>query len=272
MHTLERFARGMRHAPLLRRLDGLWDLIRPLYDGFLRATRGRRGLVRVINGTDEVRIDVGQRNLGERYEPEVWRRIMTAVRSGDTVADVGAFVGLYSIAIAKRIGEQGKVVAFEPDATNSSMLRRNIELNGVAGLIEVHQAAVGPKKGEVAFASAGIESHVLPSGRPGQRVPVVALDDVFSARPVHILKIDVEGFEDKVLLGARRLLADPRLRPRAVFIEVHPFAWGEVEVSAASLLSTLAACGYRVRTLAGEPISKLENWGEIIAEPEDRNR
>jgi FkbM family methyltransferase len=137
--------------------------------------------------------------------------LLHLLRPEDTFVDVGANVGSYTILASKVCGARS--VAFEPDPTAAAYLRRNIELNGLEGLTSVHQMALGAEGGELRF-SLGLDTmnHADPAeGTPVQVVPVQPLDDVEGlTRPV-MIKLDVEGFEDRVLAGARRVLASPSL-------------------------------------------------------------
>ena len=130
MNKIERFCVRMRHHPLIENSPA-WNLIRPGYNLFMECLAGRSGLERNLNGTDPIRVAPCWRGLPEWYEPAVWRRFMAQVRQGDTVADVGAFLGVYAIAAAKRVGPRGSVVALEPDPANFKWLRRHVALNHV---------------------------------------------------------------------------------------------------------------------------------------------
>jgi len=96
-------------------------------------------------------------------------------------------------------------------------------------------------------------------------VDVVTLDRAFVGKRVDVLKIDVEGYGEMVLRGANNLLRTPSLRPRAVFIEVHPWAWASLNTESDSLLRLLNEAGYRVETLDGVPVRSIEQYGEIVA-------
>lgn len=98
------------------------------------------------------------------------------------------------------------------------------------------------------------------------RVRVTTLDDEFPTQRVDLIKVDVEGFEEKVLRGGTRLLKDPSRAPRALYIEVHPFAWKDVRTGSDSLLRLLRDCGYQVTTLEGQPVDFIDSYGEIVAE------
>jgi FkbM family methyltransferase len=215
------------------------------------------GLQRVVNGTDVIRLMPEYRFVGENYEPDVWKRIMDDVRIGDVVVDVGANVGLYAIALAKRVGDSGKVHAFEPDPANFRALDRHCSLNRVTARVVLYQVAVAGTDGRVAFeAGRGPESHIG-GGALVSEVDAVRLDSVFVQDHIDILKIDVEGFEEEVLKGASELLGDRARGPRIIYVEVHPFAWGEVGTTSETLLRLLADYGYRIEDLSDKVITVL---------------
>jgi Met-10+ like-protein len=120
----------VRHCQVFRRADVLWDITRPFYDRTL-ALVARHGLQRNMNGSDLLRVHSSCRGVQENYEPEVWSQLLNSLQPGDFVVDVGAHIGLYSVAMATRVGPQGKVYACEPDASNRKFLVEHIRLNGL---------------------------------------------------------------------------------------------------------------------------------------------
>ena len=264
VHTFERCCVALRHSRVLRNAHPLWNLLRRPYSSLL-SVMARNGLERVINGTDSVRVLPELRAIGGTYEPEVWNHLMGEVRPGDTIVDVGAHCGLYSIAFAQRTGDIGRVHAFEPDRANFARLEAQCRMNGIAGRVALYQVAVADRDGSVGFvAGQGSESHV--GAEVGnQRVDCVCLDSVFRDRPVDLIKIDVEGFEECVLHGATSLLKSDRRAPRLLCIEVHPYAWSAVGTTSESLLALLIACGYTVHDLLGRPVSRVTAYGAILA-------
>jgi FkbM family methyltransferase len=202
----------------------------------------------------------------EHYEPEVWRHMMSEVRAGDCVADVGAFIGLYAVALAVRVGETGSVLAFEPDIDNYAVLAEHCRLNGVLDRVELIGAAVGDSDDWVSFEGGnGSESRVSGSGSHACVVQSVRLDSIFAERRLDILKVDVEGFEGAVLRGANGLLDDVDRRPRVIFIEMHPYAWSASGTSGAELLAFLRQRGYRVSDTSGVSLNDVTSYGEVVA-------
>ncbi len=268
IRKLDRAVRGVRHGRLEDKM-WLWDRVRPAYKLGL-SVFARKGLVRVVNGTDRLRVAPRFGVLPETYEPELWTHLMDGLRPGDTVADVGANVGLYSVAAAQRVGPSGRVSAFEPDAENFEGLRENVALNGVRDRVEVLGAAVGATDGTAQFAAGrGLESRITTSVGAGEPVELMCLDSVFADRRVDVVKIDVEGFEAEVIKGATGLLRDPQRRPRRIYIEVHPSARAEYGFDDTTLLTELTTAGYQVRNLAGEEVDRVEELGWVVASPRD---
>jgi FkbM family methyltransferase len=266
MKTFEKISTWFRHLSPLEQADWLWDSVRPTYQ---RAVIhfGRNGLERIINGSDRILISPEARGVSEEYERDVWRALMAELSSGDTFVDVGAFIGLYTIAVGLRLRGSGRVVAFEPDSHNFSLLQKHVRLNGLEDQVDLQQAAVSNQDGRGCFLADGSpKARLISLDREHTRtVEVITLDRAFSGRRIDILKIDVEGYEEMVLRGADSLLHAPALRPRAVFIEVHPYAWPIVGTTSESLLRLLNEAGYLAETIHGQLVNKIEHYGEIVA-------
>lgn len=230
---------------MLERAGPAWDLMRPAYDAVLaRAFAG--GLARMINGTEPLRLPARCRNVPVVYEPAVWAALLDTVRPGDTFVDVGANVGLYAVAGARRV-RPGRVIAFEPDATNAELLRRTVTLNQVGDVVEVRQIALGRERGELPFRSAQQQSRFDADG--SETVPMSTLDDEIGGC-VDVLKIDVEGFEGEVIDGAANILSDATRRPRAIFLETHAAVLAARGLEEALILDQLERTGYRITELS----------------------
>lgn len=266
MNVVEQVSIRLRHSPALARAAWFWNAVRPVYNKSIEVF-GRHGLERNINGTDRVLISPQFRNVPEVYEPETWTQIRNEIRPGDSVADVGAYIGLYTVAFAHMVGPSGKVYAFEPNATNCESLKQHLALNQVKDRVELIRAAVGDAEGTVAFdGSTGIQGHVSTTvTSQTEEVPCLKLDTFFEGRAIDVLKIDVEGYEELVLRGAQELLMSPKRKPRAIFIEVHPYAWPEIGTTSTSLLELLNRYHYQVFDLEGKPVFEIRCYGEIIA-------
>jgi FkbM family methyltransferase len=144
---------------------------------------------------------------------------------GGVFVDVGANVGTYAMVLARHVGTGGKVIAIEPHPVTHARLAFNRAASGFSQVVLV-AAAAGPSDGELLIETDGDNlgaSHIVSGERAGNaiRVPSLRLqrilDDSGVSR-VDALKIDVEGFEDRVLTGFFRE-APQALWPRAIVIE-----------------------------------------------------
>jgi FkbM family methyltransferase len=171
------------------------------------------------------------------------------VKRGDVVWDVGANIGLFSMAAAQLAGPSGFVLAIEPDIWLASLIGRSAQLRQNRHLnLRVLAAAVSESVGvaTLVIAVRGRASNALeipgPRSQAGgirmrQLTPTVSLDSLIeSQRSPRILKIDVEGAEVMVLRGARRLLA-----------EIRPIVYCEVgEENAEQVTELLTSTGYKL--------------------------
>lgn len=133
-----------------------------------------------------------------------------------TFLEVGAHVGYYSIRMAKLYG---KVIAVEPNPQSIECLKKNIELNNVEN-IEIIPVACGEKEEvkPIGLMEGGTSFYRV--NAPTINVTVKKLDQIVAH--ADIVKIDVEGWEEKVVNGARELIS--RSRP-IIFIEHHEFEY-----------------------------------------------
>jgi FkbM family methyltransferase len=140
---------------------------------------------------------------------------------GATFIDVGANVGIYAIALAKHVGDTGRVVAIEPHPVSSARLAFNASASDLKNLTLV-RAAAADIDGELMIATDAENlgaSHISMTG--GLKVPAHRLLTILQdakITQVDALKIDVEGYEDRVLTGFFRD-APQTLWPRAIAIE-----------------------------------------------------
>lgn len=177
---------------------------------------------------------------GEFAESE--NRIMTrVVRAGDAVVDVGANIGTVTLPLARRVGPNGRVHAFEPQRIVFQHLCANLALNGLAN-VEAHWAALGAAA-EMAripaldpAATANFGGVRLATEGAGEPVPMTTLDDL-ALTACALIKLDVEGMEIEVLKGAERTVA--RHRP-AIYFEAKS---GD---NTRQCIAWLQACHYRL--------------------------
>jgi len=138
------------------------------------------------------------------FFPKVWRFLWLHegeydnekihLRSGEVVSDIGACMGVFSVLAGLAVGETGRVYAFEPLEKYASVLKANITLNGLRNVTAVEKA-LGDSSGTVRM-----EGITIVDGTGN--IPVTTIDAFVREQGIEridFLKMDVEGFERKVL-------------------------------------------------------------------------
>lgn len=158
---------------------------------------------------------------GGDLEPGTRIFLSRALQPGNTFVDVGANLGIMTLAAAKAVGGKGKIIAFEPFERTKRYLERTIWANGLKEIVTIHQAAVSDHAGTHEFFVGPTCGHnsLFPledNGTPGTatsgagttvQVKLVRLDEVIpQGLPVHLLKIDAEGAELEVLESASKII------------------------------------------------------------------
>jgi FkbM family methyltransferase len=178
------------------------------------------------------------------------------VRPGSTVLDIGANIGAHTLRLAKLVGDDGKVFAFEPTLYAFQKLTRNLALNdALSARVMALQAFLGPRSG--GFAPTAIPSawplghedelHAKHFGKSmsTEGAATTSVDDFVEANAIpriDFVKLDVDGFECDVLEGAQAMLR----RDRPTFVmEIAPYVLAERGASLERLLKYLVPLGYR---------------------------
>jgi FkbM family methyltransferase len=211
--------------------------------------------------------DVARRGV---YEPQVIRAVQTFVDHGFSFVDVGANLGLHTVAagLSRRSPGQ-RFFAFEPEPRSFLLLERNCRVNKL-GFVEAHRAAVGSREGSTnLFVSTTYNQghHSLVQHSKEVRVatcPVKTLDAFFLSGedrlegPV-LVKIDVEGTEPDVLAGGLRWLKQtPSL---AVICEIFPGLLEHTGRTASDVIGLLQQIGCDQFLITGD--SSEEPWRRV---------
>lgn len=151
--------------------------------------------------------------------------ILALTRPGDHVLDLGANIGFHTLALARAVGADGRVTSVEPQRYCFQLLCANVTVNQLPQ-VQCLRAAVGDAPGTCAVpVTAPTARHnagatvVSLTGGDGQTdtVPLVTVDSLALPR-CDLIKVDTEGFEDRVVQGGLATLT--RFRP-VLYIEVH---------------------------------------------------
>jgi FkbM family methyltransferase len=202
-------------------------------------------------------------------EPGTLAWIRSEVGPGDVFYDIGANIGVYSIVAAERVGEAGKVIAFEPHGPNFVRLLENIALNGLEDRVVPCNFALHGEEGFLPFAYVSTETgssgsqfgspaHSQEQERKTKLVELKygeTLDHLLASgkfpTPTHV-KIDVDGNEYLILRGMGQLLGSTT-RPRSIQVEINPH-------EKAQILSLMTEHGYAL-----EDMHYSEFGAELIA-------
>lgn len=160
-------------------------------------------------------------------DPKVTWVCRKIIQRGDTVLDIGANIGVTTVAMASMVGARGKVHSFEPNPQLQLMLRQVIEHNRFVN-VTLHSMALGPADSEMELrvprSNLGMGSLVR-HGNPDDAIYTVLvrrLSDIVAReriKAIRMIKIDVEGFEADVFNGAQEVLRE--IQPEAILFELN---------------------------------------------------
>ncbi len=187
------------------------------------------------------------------YKEPVVAYLRSEIKGGDIVLDVGANIGLFSCLMATLVGPSGKVFAFEPDPGNLTLLKKNIEENGLQNIVRIVPAAASDAPGKLKFAQSGVHGAIVndsagSASREGEiEVKAVRIDDILSTAQisfVNLVKMDIIGSESKALKGMRRTIEkNPNLKIISAFCPAFLTRTGS---GAMAYLEELAAASFTV--------------------------
>lgn len=208
---------------------------------------------------DEATLSINVPDMYERKEYFLHKEFVP--RRDWIVMDIGAYVGIFSLYASRAVGNKGLVISFEPNPLAYYWLVNNIKLNKANNIV-AFPVALGDVCGKMQLyvakenieASSLIAEHVLqnPAGRYTISekfcVPITTLDQFLEenehcmgklVKNLDLVKIDVEGYELKVLKGAEKTLKEGLIR--RLVIEVHVD-----QVSTEDVIKCLEKYGFRI--------------------------
>ncbi|RYD42539.1 MAG: FkbM family methyltransferase [Verrucomicrobiaceae bacterium] len=213
------------------------------------------------------------------YEPEVAKLLDRHLPRQRDVLDVGANIGLFSVKCASLL-HANKVVAVEPTPNALGRLRKNIARNGFEARIEVFAGVASDKEGTVdinfipgkeEYSTVGNLAHPSVAGLSTTSVKVEALplDAIVSRYNIDpgFIKIDVEGMEHLVLVGASETL---RTKRPIVMCELCDPLLQANGSSAAAILSVFSSADYTILNADNAAaVPGASSYGNIICFPKE---
>lgn len=162
------------------------------------------GSVKVLLDSPEDHIQRHIKQTKEFYEIDLLGELFHRALPGMQFIDVGANIGNHSLFLSGIVGLKG--YAFEPSRDNYHRLSRNIDINKLSDKVIAINAAVGAENGYAELISSGNNNTGQAKFvKSASGVEMVSLDNMTFER-VDFLKIDVEGYEVKVIEGAARTI------------------------------------------------------------------
>ncbi len=144
-------------------------------------------------------------NTGKPYEIEMLEDMLQRTKENDLILDIGTNIGNHAICLA---ANGRKVCGFEANPKMFELAQVNVALNQLQNRVQIHCCGISDKEERAAF---GAE---IPSNFGAMRLQQIQdggiichrLDDFNFNEPIAMIKIDIEGMEDKALRGAKNLI------------------------------------------------------------------
>ncbi len=212
--------------------------------------------------------------LLDAYERSETTFIASVVRSGDHVVDAGANIGFHTMHMAKLVGPEGRVDAFEPLPYLADALEASIRENRFEDRIGLHRLALDERAGALPIRHAPRTANFggghfapnepVPPNHADVLVATDRLDDVLAGRPCRFIKIDVEGAEPRIIRGATATL---RNHQPILLAELHERQLQIVSgIGATEFIEHMAALGYVWKRLNenGTRGTRLDRYADTV--------
>jgi len=185
--------------------------------------QGSKMYVNVYDKDPSMRRTFQSYAICREWEQSTTKIFREVIKEGETVVDLGANIGYFTLLAASLVGKKGKVYSFEPEPRNYNYLLKNIELNGYDNVF-AFQKAVSDETGKTKLyicpydtghhtinQNGGIKkckSDFIDYENEFVEVEKIALDDFFKEieQPINVIKMDIEGAEMLALSGMDRII------------------------------------------------------------------
>ncbi len=178
--------------------------------------------------------------------------IKKVIKKGDNIIELGSNIGYYTLLLAKLVGEEGKVFAFEPYLHNIEILKLNVELNNNKNVIMI-QKAVHDTTGKVnmyicEYDNRNNSIYCTYTMKTDKIIEVdsITIDDYFKNfnENINFIKMDIQGAEYKAIKGMESLIQ--RSNNLMLLTEIWPEALDKAGTSAKEFIELLLNNGFKL--------------------------
>jgi FkbM family methyltransferase len=194
-------------------------------------------------------------------------RLKEFVPGGSLVIDVGANVGFFSRRFARWVDDDGLVISIEPEDHNYNSLVLALTRDGLLHRVQTLKAVAADEPGTMFLEINPLHpaDHKLSRDGTGLSVRAVTLDELVKENSLlrpSLVKIDVQGAEMLVLMGATNIL---RNYGPALFVELHEVGLNKFGTSVSAILNHLSDQGYAAYWLMRSAAHARASHAEIAA-------
>jgi len=181
-------------------------------------------------------------------------------REGMHAIDIGANIGITTVAIAKRIRRGGKLYSFEPLPEYSNILKENVSSNGLEN-VKVYELAVTDQVGRAPFYQKELSSGIVfEEGAKKFEVPTTTIDRFLTEEKIgrmDLINMDCEGSELLVLRGAEETLSKNKVK---IFCEIHHDFLKQLGQSVEDIVQYLQVLEFQVQSVSLNDLKTGNNF------------
>lgn len=194
-----------------------------------------------------------------QYDSCIEAFLKPLLKPGDTVIDIGAYIGGYAGPFKQFVGPTGKVYAFEPNAEPFECLVKNCPT------CLCHQVALGEREGTEQYFTDTVNrgaSFILPQNTTNQvsRPVEIKTLDSFGIEKPQLIKIDVEGMEIEVIKGGVKTIKSSF---PIIYLELNHGAMRRAGYKCDDLINYMNTLGYRLKFISDEHNLNEVQWPQL---------
>jgi FkbM family methyltransferase len=244
----------------------LWRIVKPIFPNRYKPYKVPGGKIFLNISESPMML---ARVVG-RFEVQKHQAVLSLVKPGMTFVDVGANKGDFGLLAAQLVGENGRVLSFEPEPTNCHWIRKSIELNGYKNMVLYEAALADANEQSQLFLGKQSGWHSIVESLPNRNcgtIPISkrTLDSVLQetgSNRVDVMKIDVEGAEMAVLRGATEALkANHNV---LLLMDIHPDL-GVDPFAVRDFLGTLGFSTFAIQPPYDRPLNLHNDTRQLMA-------